>query len=253
VRGSRASGLRGAAPRARARVTLGCHVVPCRRALDPPAPGRCTGVCLRGGRELIGGFSPKRATLLRRCGAAGGRDVSGGRARRRPLTEPDRRRDQQGHDGHGDHPTPRYPSAAEPWPGEAAEVQEPATGQRGHQADRRVQVRAVGDRWCLNGVVEGRRVLAPEGVRRRRRTALEPALRGGPGAGGGADRDQLLGRPQPVARKPDHVLLVASQPYVFALPIARFHGFADLSSVRVPVRLRGAVQYNPELGPVCLN
>jgi hypothetical protein len=30
-------------------------------------------------------------------------------------------------------------------------------------------------------------------------------------------------------------------------------GFADLSSVRVPVRLRGAVQYNPELAPVCLN
>jgi hypothetical protein len=30
-------------------------------------------------------------------------------------------------------------------------------------------------------------------------------------------------------------------------------GFADLSSVRVPLRLRGEVQYNPELAPVCLN
>jgi hypothetical protein len=30
-------------------------------------------------------------------------------------------------------------------------------------------------------------------------------------------------------------------------------GFADLSSVRVPIRLRGEVQYNPELALFCLN
>jgi len=30
-------------------------------------------------------------------------------------------------------------------------------------------------------------------------------------------------------------------------------GFADLSSVRGPIRLRGEVKYNPELAPVCLN
>ena len=47
---------------------------------------------------------------------------------------------------------------------------------------------------------------------------------------GRADRDQLLGWAQPVARQPYDVLLVPSQPAVFGSSIARFHGFADLSS-----------------------
>ena len=86
-----------------------------------------------------------------------------------------------------------------------------------------------------------------------RRAVLDAAL-GSAGPGGRSDRDQLLRRPQPVARQPYDVLLVPSQPAtVFGSPIARFHGFADLSYVRVPVRLRGEIQYNPGLAPVCLN
>src|ERR1700761_9188608 len=123
-------------------------------------------------------------------------------------------------------------------------------GHRGDEADRRVQTRRTGGGRCLDGVVERRRVLAPEGVGGRWHRVLELALRR-PGARGWSDRDQLLRGPQPVARKPYDVLLVASETAgVFGSSIARLHGFADLSSVLVPVRLRGAVQYNSELAPV---
>ena len=112
---------------------------------------------------------------------------------------------------------------------------------------------ATGGRRRLDGVVQRGRVLAPEGVSCRRWRIAGLELRGAR-AGGGSDRYEFLGRTEPVAREPYDVLLIASCPTgVFSWTIARSHGFADLSSVRVPVRHRGEVQYKPVLDPVCLN
>jgi hypothetical protein len=121
------------------------------------------------------------------------------------------------------------------------------------EADRRTHPVTSGANRCLDGIVQGGRVLAPKRIRRGRRCVPGVELRRAC-PGGRPDGDELLGRPQPVPRKPYDVLLVAGRPVgIFGWTVARFHGFADLSYVRVPFRLPGEVQYNSELAPVCLN
>ena len=210
----------------------------------------------RGGRGTSRGVALTRRVPVCRRATSRGRVLGRGRMRRRPLMCSDRRDHDEGNDRHDDHrPPPRYAilPEAEPERGETAQRRNPVPGEWGDEADRRLQVLRAGSGRGLDGVVQRGRVLAPEGVGGRGRGGVKLALRGA-GSGGGPDGNQLLWRAQPLARKPDDVLLVASQTAtVFGSSIARFHGFADLSSVRVPFRLRGAVQYNSELAPVCLN
>src|SRR5947209_14882693 len=125
----------------------------------------------------------------------------------------------------------------------------PMSGDWVDESGGRAQLVASGGRRRLDGVVQRGRVLAPEGVSCRRWRVAGLELRGAR-AGGGSDRYEFLGGTEPVAREPYHVLLVASCPTgVFSWTIARSHGFADLSYVRMSFRLPGAVEYNSELAP----
>ena len=241
------------ASHARARVSpTDRRVLPHCRALSGLARRRGSGGGLRRRRQSLG-VAGGHGDVVSRPVGAGDRAMSGGWMRSRRLTCPDDRGNHQRNDRNGRQPPPpRRASAAEPEPGKVARRPEPPPGQRGNQADRRVRGRTGVRGRCLDRVVQCRRVLAPERIGRRGSGAVEFAL-GGAGPRGGSDRNQFLRRTQPVTRKPYDVLLVSQRACVFGFPVARSHGFADLSSVRVPVRLRDAVQYKPELAPVCLN
>ena len=176
--------------------------------------------------------------------------------RRRPLGAADHRHHEQcGAEQSKQAPPPRHPASTceRPEPLEPVDPGNPQSGDRRDEADRWFETLVARPGRGPDGIVESRRILAPERVGGRRHTVFELALSGA-GARGWTDRHQLLRRPQPIAGQPYDVLLVPSQPAtVFGSSIARFHGFADLSSVRVPVRLRGEVQYKPVLDPICLN
>jgi hypothetical protein len=80
----------------------------------------------------------------------------------------------------------------------------------------------------LDRVVQGRRVLTPEGVCGGR--GLIVVVRGCRPRRG-TDRDELVAGPEPVDGQAHDVLLARRLPAeIFATSIARFHGFADLSS-----------------------
>lgn len=231
--------------RARPRVTAPARVL---LALLDLRPELVRGGIAGGGRRSRGRSRCREAV---RC-----RCLPRGRVRRLPLGAPDHRHDDERQDGNGDEtPPPRYSTVTSEGPElrESPETRGPQPGDRGDQARRRVPALPTDGGRRLHRIVQGGRVLTPEGVRRRGHAGFGVA-QGRAGPRGGTDRNELLRRAQPVARQPYDVLLAPSQPAtVFGSPIARFHGFADLSSVRLPFRLPGEVQYNSELAPVCLN
>jgi hypothetical protein len=185
--------------------------------------------------------------------SGGGPGVTGGHICARSLAQADRGNDEQRggrDDEHG--PPDLHPPRVRP-SRQAGAAELPLPGDRRHEADGRADPLASGAPRCLNRVVQCRGVLAPEGIGRRGcpLLRLEPC---GAGSRGRSDRYELLGRTKPIPGKPYDVLLVSGRPAaVFGWTIARSHGFADLSRVRVPFRLRGEVEYNSELAPICLN
>ena len=247
------------ASRAGARVNPGAspstRVPALGHVLGRPVLGRRAPKRLRG-RSGLQSRVRRRGGVMDRCAGTRGRVRRCCWMRGRPLTRSDRCDHEQGDDrDHRQRPSRREAarSEAEIGAGQARQSRSPTPRHRGNQADGWLEMLGSDGRRCLDGIVKRRRVLAPECVGGGWHPALQFALRRA-GARSGSDRYQLLRGPQPVARKPYDVLLVASETAgVFGSSIARLHGFADLSSVLVPVRLRGAVQYNPELAPVCLN
>ncbi len=214
-------------PRARARVSAADRPRGSRRCVDlrlgPPlrqrwrsSPTESLGVCRAPGEISVD------------CDAAGWdaglcHDADQAGRRGHAATGTDERGYHQRHDGTAttDETAMAERSRAEPGGGSASG---PLPRHRGDQAGRRAVACSR-----LRRVAPGPRRAGPPSPRsrtRRPRSAcrLEFAL-GGAGPRGRSDRDQLLRRTQPVARKPYDVLLVPSQPAsVFVSPIARFHG-----------------------------
>jgi hypothetical protein len=187
----------------------------------------------RGRVHAEAGGSIARDGGLLLCGSGGGWPA--GRRTRRLRAASEERQNEQGSDGHGqERPSWARPQALcrEPWDREPALRRAPScTGARG--PDRRRRRRAPLGWGCLERVVEGRRILAPECIRGRRQALIAEGLHRTCGA---ANRNQFLTRPEPITREPHDIRLVPSLPAdLFGLAIARFHGFADLSSPPVGV------------------
>jgi len=174
--------------------------------------------------RLCGALRSEQADLGGELALIGCQSVAGV-TNARLLGGANRGQDEQGDDGHRqDEPSGGHDQAA--WPPGARVREPPQTARRCHICRRR---RGAG---CgpLNDAVQRRRVLAPE-VLGGRWEAVIAEWRSGAWGRGAADGHELLARPEPVAWQPHHVLLVPSVPAsVFGLPMARFHGFADLSS-----------------------
>ena len=194
--------------------------------------------CLWGRGHLCAGSQVRRLRVPRRP------------VRLRAFAAADHRQHEERYDWDCEHapwprrtPDPPYPSKSP----------DPSPRHRRDEAHRRVVPLRTLSLRRLDRVVQRRRVLAPERICRGGQARPGVALRRAR-SGSGTDGNEFLRRTQPIPREAYDVLLARSQPAsVFGSPIARFHGVCRPFFVRVPVRLRGEVQYKPELDPVCLN
>ena len=150
--------------------------------------------------------------------------MNGGHGRAALLAEPDGRQGQQHNHGYGGS-SPAHPHPAKACDtGQGRDAELPLAGDGVDKPGRRAEpLWSIAPRR-LDRVVQGSRVLAPEGVSCRGWCVAGLELRS-TRAGGGSDWDKLLGRAEPVARKTYDVLLVASCPTgVFVCTVARSQG-----------------------------
>ena len=219
----------------------------------PPSPAAGSSCHSRdpGGGPSGGGQVPSRRSELTGIARSLGDDVHVGQAHGprwvpTALDETDRRcreqaDDQTGHRGglRADWEPPGANARARRAGGEApgptrtrSRTRAVSPGRRGRRGDGSAPRSLRAARRRLDRPVHGSCLAAPEILGTKDHLARSRGIRRGPGfgvltcAGARAHRDELLWRPDPVAREPHDVLGAIPASAIHGLPIIRSHGFA---------------------------